>query len=330
MSRLGIYKAKRKFSETPEPRAKVKKSKSERIFVVHKHFASHLHYDLRLEIDGVLKSWAVPKGFPIEKNEKRLAIMTEDHPYEYKDFHGVIPKGNYGAGKVEIWDKGTFFGAKNLSDQELKKAISKGHLHFFIAGERLRGEYSLVKIAASKNEWLLIKMEGTVLEKKALPQKITPMLANLVTKPFTNKDWLFEIKWDGYRAIATIDQGEVKLRSRNQVSFNKQFSSVVELLKKHIHHDAILDGEIVALNDQGTPDFSLLKSNAQSQSLVFYVFDLLFLDGQDLRDHPLMERKEKLEILLAPLKNTNIKYCDHIVTKGEQFFEKAKNLVLKG
>lgn len=331
MSRLSTYKAKRRFTDTPEPKPKVKKSENEHIFVVHKHYASHLHYDLRLEIDGVLKSWAVPKGFPFEKNEKRLAIMTEDHPYDYKDFHGVIPKGNYGAGVVEIWDHGIFLGAKEQNIFDLKKALKKGHLHFFLHGKRLLGEYSLVKIASSKNEWLLIKMEGRAFKKKKAPQKISPMLAKLVTKPFNHKDWLFEIKWDGYRTIAKILQGEVKLSSRNQLSFNKKFSPIVDQLKKHIHHDAILDGEVVAINDQGQPDFSLLKSGkAQAQSLIFYAFDLLYLDGQDLRDHPLIERKEKLEILLAPLKNTNIKYCDHIIGQGEQFFKKAESYGLEG
>jgi bifunctional non-homologous end joining protein LigD len=334
MSSLLSYKNKRVFNATPEPKPERKKSsKKQSIFVIHKHAASHLHYDLRLELNGVLKSWAVPKGLPQNKNEKHLAIMVEDHPFEYRNFHGVIPKGNYGAGLVEIWDQGVYFApdtnTKDETEAYMKKALAKGHVRFYLKGKKTDGEYSLIKIklTGQKNAWLLTKIEASK-PKTNIPKDIKPMLAKIVEKPFDDKNWLFEIKWDGYRALATVDHGKAKLVSRNNLSLNTSFPSIVDLLEKYIHNDVILDGELVNIKNNKV-SFDLIKKG-DKKDIFYQVFDLLYIDGEDLRNLPLIERKERLEILLAPLKKTNIKYCDHIVEAGTALFKEAENLGLEG
>jgi len=337
---LSSYKRKRKLKETPEPKARIKRSRASLIFVVQKHYASHLHYDLRLELFGVLKSWAVPKGPPMTPEEKRLAIMVEDHPYDYKDFSGTIPQGHYGAGKVEIWDKGTYsvLDAKNVKEAESKisAALAKGHLSFVLKGKKLKGEYALIKTAlpGAKEQWLWLK-KGTAEKarpKDPMPKNPHPMLAQIAEKPFNKKDWLFEIKWDGYRCLAIIKEKKIELLSRNLKSFNKQFPRIASDLKALQQHKAILDGEVVILNKDGRSDFQLMQ-NYQSDktgNLFYYVFDLLYLDGQDLRDRPLIERKEILETLLSKLKKTHIRYSDHVMEKGISFFREAKKLGLEG
>jgi bifunctional non-homologous end joining protein LigD len=345
VSGLDSYKSKRNLKETPEPKARIKKSPSKLAFVVQKHAASHLHYDLRLELDGVLKSWAVPKGPPKSSNVKRLAIMVEDHPYEYKDFSGTIPKGHYGAGEVEIWDRGTYEipGAEDFLENEslMRAALKKGHIRFILHGDKLKGEYSLIRTALpGKNEqWLWIK-KGSVTKSKAkkkvsrdpMPKNIKPMLAQSTEKAFSRKDWLFEIKYDGYRCLALIHGKKVQLLSRNLKSFNDDYPSIVNELKVHIKKDAILDGEIVLLDNQGRSNFQLLQNfqNADKNNLYYFVFDLLYLDGKDLRDMPLIDRKDLLEQLLFPLKNTHIRYSDHVLEQGVRFFKEAKKLGLEG
>lgn len=335
---LKTYQQRRKFLDTPEPKPKKRATVAKKlIFVIHKHSASHLHYDLRLELDGILKSWALPKGLP-QGHEKHLAIMTEDHPFDYKDFHGVIPKGHYGAGLVEIWDHGTYFTEDFKKKQDIeaymKKALKKGHIRFHLLGKRIDAEYSLVKtdFQGLKNSWLLLKHdpENKAIKPDAFIKNPKAMLAKIADKPFNDKNWLFEIKFDGYRALAKIHNGKVELISRNDISFNSLFPNILEDLKKHIKKDAILDGEIVKTDQSGRVDFKLLQDKGNKQDAIFYVFDLLYLDGQDLRGLPLLERKEKLELLLTPLKKTNIKYSDHIMEKGVKLFNEIEKLGLEG
>lgn len=351
MSPLSVYKKKRSFKKTPEPKPHIAEAGQSLIFVVQKHKARHLHYDLRLELDGVLKSWAVPKGPPKSTQEKRLAIMVEDHPYDYKDFAGVIPAGNYGAGVVEIWDHGTYTVAGATSVDEIqaymRAGLKKGHVRISLSGTRLKGEYTLVHTSSPKtpNAWLFIKVgkagekssqattkQSKKIKKDPMPATVKPMLAQLVDKAFNKKDWLFEIKWDGYRAIAMIRNGKVQLLSRNQELFNRQFPQIVDALKEHIKCNAIFDGEIVILDDRGRSQFQLMQgyTKAKKGQLAYYIFDVLYYDGEDLRERPLIERKEKLELLLAPLKKTVIRYSDHIEEQGIKFFKQAVKLELEG
>lgn len=358
MSSLKAYRTKRVFSETPEPKGKVKKSKNQLTFVIHKHAATRLHYDLRLELDGVLKSWAVPKGPSLNPKDKRLAIMVEDHPYDYKDFEGIIPSG-YGAGTVMIWDEGTYHAVnetdRTKSEKILRAGLEKGHFDFVLDGKKLKGEFALVKMKGKEKEWLLIKkgdsfasendialsdksattkrsMEEIKEGKKksnSIPHSIKPMLATLVAKPFDESGWLFEIKWDGFRAIAEVENGKVNLYSRNLLSFNKQFEAIVEELKK-IEDTVILDGEIVVLDKDGKPSFQLLQNYQRTGegNLIYYVFDLLYADGQNLIEEPLLERKNKLKKVLPKL--NLVKISDHIVEKGIEFFKAAEKQGLEG
>ncbi len=327
-SLLKEYRSKRRFTKTTEPAGIHKKKSSTRLrFVVQEHHASHLHYDFRLEMNGVLKSWAVPKGPSMDPKDKRLAIMVEDHPFEYKDFEGVIPAGNYGAGKVIIWDKGVY---------ELigKSSIAKGHLSLILHGKKLRGEFSLVKLKDTKqNSWLLIKKnDSTSKSKKSailMPEKISPMLAYLADKPFTRKGWSFEIKWDGYRIIAHVQDKKVILYSRSHQDYTQIFSPVSNALAKQ-NINAILDGEVVVLDKEGRAHFQLLQQFQKTQQgdLVYYVFDLLWLNGDDLRELPLADRKKKLIKLLHP--NAKIRISEHVVTEGEAFFKVAAEQGLEG
>jgi bifunctional non-homologous end joining protein LigD len=320
---LEIYRQKRKFKKTSEPIGEDKKSgQNKLIFVIQEHHASHLHYDLRLEKDGVLKSWAVPKGPSMDPTDKRLAIQVEDHPLEYAKFSGIIPKGNYGAGSVKIWDKGTY----------IPLVYNDDHWEFILKGKKLNGEFSLVKISKDKN-WLLIKMKEKENNKQKtddkMPHKIKPMLATLVDEPFNKDNWFFEIKWDGYRAIAEIEKGKVKLYSRNWLSFENKFKKIVDELQK-FNHDAVLDGEIVALDKNGKPSFQYLQNYAKNPKgeLVYYVFDVLYLDGFDLQNKPLWERKKILTEIIP--KKGSIVLGEEVKTDGIDFFEAAKKQGLEG
>lgn len=344
MSRLFGYKSKRELESTPEPKARVKKPKEHEehpqlIFVIQKHDASHLHYDLRLELDGVLKSWAVPKGPPLSSEEKHLAIMVEDHPYEYKNFSGIIPPGHYGAGSVEIWDHGTYsiFGATTLKEaQKLVRAgLKKGHLSFELFGKKLHGHYTLIKtaLAGPKESWLWLKKNPPQIEHhEKMPTHISAMLATLITEPFDDPAWIFEIKLDGFRALAHIKNHKIKLLSRNNKILNDDFPVIISDLDAHINHDVILDGEIVILDSQSRSQFQLLQNYKKNQdsNLFYYVFDLLYLDGHDLRALPLLERKAMLEQLLAPMHNTHIRYSDHIENYGKKLFKEAQKMGLEG
>ncbi|MGC2245592.1 MAG: DNA polymerase ligase N-terminal domain-containing protein, partial [Terriglobales bacterium] len=410
---LDEYKRKRRFEATPEPPPKVEK-KSRHRFVVQCHRATRLHYDFRLELDGVLKSWAVPKGPSLDSNDKRLAMQVEDHPVSYFDFEGTIPQGNYGAGTVMVWDVGTWEPLSPVpvdglyvpgTDKEAEAMLANGDLKFRLNGKRLKGDFGLIHIKARRpggkgTEWLLIKkkddevVSGFDIDKyntsvltertmaqiggdthsaewtssrpasrgklraawladavskadrkkaagkkkampaesgdkaaenaenkssansarrsaisaikglagaarKSMPTAIYPMLATSVEKPFDSPDWLFEIKWDGYRAVAFIDTSRVRFVSRNQNDLTGQYPELATLAKFVKARRAILDGEIVALDDEGRPSFSLMQQRTgfrpgksrlpgrQGVPVIYYAFDLLYLDDLDLRRVPL-------------------------------------------
>lgn len=361
---LDKYNQKRNFNFTGEPKGENENSQNDLIFVVQKHAASHLHYDFRLELNGVLKSWAIPKGPSMNPNDKRLAIMVEDHPYTYKDFEGTIPEGNYGAGTVIVWDNGTYTlleeQSKVVTENKLKADLEKGHLSFILKGKKLKGEFSLVKLNSEHdNSWLLIKKNDSYatdvdilkkdksviskatledLEKKSIAIKtndkaefIKPMLALTVEKPFDKKNWVFETKYDGYRTIAVINPDQVNLFSRNQLSFNKNFKAIADELQK-INHVAVLDGEIVIEDETGRSDFQLLQNYIKTGKgvLKYYVFDILNLDGNDTTGLALVQRKELVEILLRKFKLSNVFYSQHIQEKGISFYELATKKNLEG
>ncbi len=322
--RLKAYKSKRNLKKSPEPKA-VQTSSSSLNFVIQKHAATHLHYDVRLEYKGVLVSWAVPKQPSLNPADKRLAIKVEDHPLDYQYFEGVIPKGNYGAGSVEIWDHGTYSGDLN--------GLKKGHFVVTLHGEKLQGDFVFQKLKkdSEDNNWLFFKREDAHAQSKKkvpMPKIIHPMLATQVQEPFNDENWLFEIKWDGYRTLAFIEQGKVSLKSRSNKLLNKKFPSVVKELEK-LRGDLILDGEVVVLDSEGKSHFQLLQ-NYEKGALYYYVFDLLYKEGEDLRELPLLERKELLKDLLKEVRLPHICYSDHLVKNGELLFKEASKKHLEG
>ena len=472
---LEEYKRKRRFEETPEPPPKVEKKSGHR-FVVQKHDATRLHYDFRLEMEGVLKSWAVPRGPSLDPADKRLAMQVEDHPVSYFDFEGTIPDNNYGAGTVMVWDVGTWqplspvaVGGKYVPGTEAEAAamLAKGDLKFRLNGKRLKGDFALVKMKGRRpgskgNEWLMIKkhdeyvVEGydageideSVLSKRSLeqiagdagsrewtssrpagrgrlkaawladavarmdkkkpkkklntaedtedakkngkkesgrqlsiapaaaesevkpeskknetlssptpstspapnappqpikrpmPTSIHPMLAESVEKPFDDPDWLFEIKWDGYRAVAFIADGKLRLVSRNQNDLTPRYPEL-RVLPQHVNaKSAILDGEVVALDAEGRASFSLMQQRTGFRPhgkrmaanadvpVLYYAFDLLYLDGYDWRRMPLEERKAKLAAIL--MMGDGLRYSDHFEAQGTALFEMAKKKGLEG
>ncbi len=382
---LKDYASKREFEKTPEPKPGVGQERGRLLFVIHKHAARALHYDLRLELEGVLKSWAVPRGPSLDPSVKRLAVMVEDHPFDYKDFEGVIPEHNYGAGSVIIWDKGFYHHPstkdKEVSEKLLLEGLKKGDLKFILEGEKLHGEFALVKMGKDGKSWLLLKKKDRNTTKedilrenrsvvshktleemletdesksfkqkksnqirvheaiesedlkdaavKPMPKAIQPMLATVVEEPFDHPDWVFEVKWDGYRAVAEIREREVSLYSRNGIPFNKKFYPIVESLRK-FGFDAVLDGEIVVVDDQGRPDFQMLQhyQDPGSGQLLYYVFDLLYFRGHDLTSLPLQRRKELLKKILPSV--PKIRFSDHVWNEGVLFYNVAKEKGLEG
>ncbi len=409
---LTKYRAKRDLKKTPEPAGGKGVKDAPLIFVVQRHKASHLHYDFRLEMRGVLKSWAVPKGPSLDPADKRLAMMVEDHPFDYKDFKGVIPEGNYGAGIVEIWDHGTYEPLEPIAGKDpgtqLMAELHKGSIKIRMKGRKLKGEFALVRMhTKEENTWLLIKHKDRYAKKdydseretpksspinKALAKEkeggkrgkvvkdedegkavktitsktgcksasvkakaasattahvnkhfsvrglgktskvkdpVKPMLASPDTPAFDDPDWIFEIKWDGYRAVAETGGKGARLYSRNGLSFADAYPDITEELGR-IKQKMVLDGEIVAVDEQGRPDFQLLQhaSGEPGTALVYHVFDLLELNGKDLTSLPLLERKELL--LKALPKGDLVKYCDHISTRGKDFFAAAQAQDLEG
>ncbi len=336
---LAEYNKRRSFKETPEPKGTHERPhpKGPLHFVVQKHAARSLHYDFRLELDGVLKSWAVPKGPSMDTADKRLAIMTEDHPLEYAKFQGTIPKGHYGAGKVETWDKGVYSSVDSADPEETRKKIKnglhKGEIKFLLQGEKLEGGFALIKMkSGGQNQWLLVKerdeysTNATKLRLRrsgedTMPQHVKPMLAKPVDQPFDKNGWYFEPKWDGYRAIAEIGGGEVKLYSRNGKSFADIYKPVVDSLKR-IKHDCVLDGEIIAIRN-GREDFHTLQQYQEKAApLRYQIFDLLYLDGRDLRGEPLHERKDLLQKIIP--KDDVLRYSEHVMRDGGKFFQKMR------
>lgn len=331
--------------------------KKELYFVVQKHDATHLHYDFRLELYGVLKSWAIPKGPSMSPKDKRLAMMVEDHDYDYRHFEGVIPSG-YGAGTVMVWDEGTYTSPNGTSQADIENQLNEGHLDIVLNGHKLKGGFTLIR--TKQSQWLLIKkkdQEATTedvtlqdrsvltkrslqeiregkksraskekedpdLKKSPLPHHVTPMLATLVDKPFDRENWIFEVKWDGYRAMAEIENQKVRLYSRKFQSFNALFPEIVEELEQ-IGLNCLLDGEIVLLDKKGYSSFQLIQNYQRYKegTLVYYVFDLLYLDHYSLIEIPLLKRKELLEKVIPP-NFQFVKYCGHVVEKGISFFKK--------
>ena len=291
---LGEYRRKRKRGATPEPFPGGERSSQLPIFVVQRHDARRLHYDFRLERDGALASWAVPKGVPLEPGERSLAVHVEDHPLEYATFAGEIPAGNYGAGTVEIWDHGTY---------ELLEEKRNGQLTVRLHGSRLEGTWTLVPahMDGKEQNWLLIRRSDDGVEageapKRAAPAAYTPMLATL-DEHVPHGDWTFEVKFDGYRALAYVRGGECTLVSRNGNDLTDRFAEVAKQVVKAVKSpNAVLDGEVCRLDERGRSSFSLLQQG--SGPLVYYAFDLLELDGAPLLDEPLVERKKKLRDLL--------------------------------
>jgi bifunctional non-homologous end joining protein LigD len=289
--KLSEYERKRDRKKTPEPFGSKRAKAKALTFVVQRHDARRLHYDFRLERNGVLASWAVPKGVPLEPGEQHLAVHVEDHPLEYGNFEGEIPKGNYGAGTVEIWDRGTY---------ELVEEKRDGGLTVRLHGERLEGTWALVPahLSGEEKNWLILRKrdEGTV---SAGPRRVyRPMLATLTEDLPRGAGWQFEPKWDGYRALSYVRGGEAKLVSRNGNDLTQRFASVAKELAKALRTpDAVVDGEVVALDAQGKASFSAMQQG--SVRLAYEVFDLLEADGEPVVDLPLTERRSRLEKLVA-------------------------------
>jgi len=285
---LGEYRRKRDPKATPEPFGGAAAGGSQR-FVVQRHAARRLHYDLRLERGGVLASWAVPKGIPLEPGQRVLAVHVEDHPLEYADFEGEIPAGQYGAGTVELWDRGTY---------ELVEEKRDGGLTVRLHGRRLDGLWTLVpaKLDGDPKNWLLIRKSGgpaPPVERAAY----RPMLATPAEAPPRGPGWLFEVKWDGFRALARVRAGEATLASRNDNDLTARFPEVARALPGALRtSDCVLDGEVCALDERGRPSFSAMQQG--TGALVYYVFDLLELEGESLVGVALAERRERLEALL--------------------------------
>lgn len=370
MRPLADYERKRNFAATPEPKGRPKRSPLP-IFVVQRHAARRLHYDFRLEVNGALASWAVPKGPPEERGEKRLAVHVEDHPIDYAKFEGEIPKGNYGAGQVQIWDKGTY---EVEGTEPATAQIERGDFKFQLHGERLNGRFVLVKMRRSDrgNEWLLIRKESDTApstavhagkppassgkvsdairkaisnpeelpgaKKTAVPDQIPVALATLADKPFSNPDWLFEIKWDGERAVSFVRDGEVELRSRSGREITQEYPELKELPKRLNARKAIIDGEVVVLDEAGRSDFMRIQQRfgvlnpsvrlQQTVPVTYYAFDLLYYDGYDLRNVALESRKELLRSLLTP--SERVRFSDHQIEKGIELYEVAKQQGLEG
>ncbi len=289
---LDEYRRKRRPGRTSEPFGPGRRWRGEPIFVVQRHAARRLHYDFRLEFEGALASWAVPKGVPLKPGARALAVHVEDHPLEYATFAGEIPAGQYGAGSVEIWDEGTY---------ELLETKPSGQLTVRLRGERLQGTWSLVPAGLDGKEenWLLIRHrdDGQDVDERRAGVRYAPMLATPADRVPRGADWLFEVKWDGYRALAYLRGGECELVSRNAKPLNERFPEVALALASAIKTpSAVVDGEVCALDERGRSSFSALQQG--TGSLVYYAFDLLSLDGRPLVDLPVEERKEKLGRLL--------------------------------
>ena len=418
-SSLTTYRKKRDFSKTAEPsgEARIASSKQPR-FVIQKHAATRLHYDFRLEYDGVFKSWAVTRGPSNDPKQKRLAVETEDHPLDYGDFEGSIPKGQYGGGTVQIWDRGYWYSA------DPEKGFAKGDLKFALLGEKLKGEWVLVRMkgdrfGGQRTNWLLIKHrdeyskdgddegvlkndrsaasgrtlneiaagkgpapkpfmmtkrtasasaawnsnQGLAADQRAglqpasktparatarkqraaktaraataeMPDFVPPELCQASERPPSGENWVHEIKFDGYRIQMRVEDGEVALKTRKALDWTDKFPNIATAAAKL--PDCIIDGEIVALNEKGDPDFSAMQaalSDGDTDGLIYFAFDLLFDDGEDLRELPLTMRKERLEALLkkyAKARTSPLRYVAHFAADGDDMLASAREHGLEG
>ncbi len=386
------YRQKRDFGKTPEPETGLPEEHGDLTFVIQQHAATRMHWDFRLEVDGVLVSWAVPKGPSLNTKDKRMAAHVEDHPFDYGGFEGVIPKGNYGAGQVIVWDNGTYspdeggiysWGNKAEGSARLLAEIDAGKVSIFLRGKKLQGSWTLVRIAKDPKTWLLIKhrdehvstrdvleedrsvLSGLTIKdlkegrmpriaadaggaphpearKASFPdaKTVRPMLATLVEAPFSRSGWLFEPKLDGVRTLAFLRDGAVELRSRRGNPMSVQYPEVVRAIEQQPSATAVFDGEIVAINEHGAPDFQELQSRinlskpaeveraAAKTPVYYYVFDLLYLNGYDLRQVPLVERKAQL--LRALKQSDHIKLVDHVMEDGEALYKASVELGFEG
>lgn len=384
---LKEYNSKRNFKKTPEPSGKApSKSQGALKYVIQKHAARRLHYDFRLEIDDVLVSWAVPKGPALDPAEKRLAVQTEDHPMDYGDFEGIIPRGEYGGGEVIVWDSGTYspdeegklsWNDRAEAQQRMRDGLKKGKISIFLEGTKLRGSWTLVKLKKTEKEWLLIKHSDpfartdkdptdddqsvltgrTLIDVKAgkagkkilpktlevgkakrFPSSIKPMTASLADKPFNKEGWVFEPKMDGIRAIAFIKDGDVVLKSRNDLDLTQQFPAIASSLANY-KGNFVLDGEIVALNEKGRPSFQHLQQRGSTRTvevrgsetqtpILYYAFDIIYCQGRSLEDEPLTERRK---VLIEQIKPTqNIRIIEQFDTDGESAYEACVANELEG
>src|SRR5215471_3151552 len=416
---LAEYKRKRDFRKTAEPAGKSlpKKIKGASRFVIQKHAARRLHYDFRLEMEGVLKSWALPKGLPWKRGEKHLAVEVEDHPTEYEDFEGVIPEGQYGGGTVMVWDRGTYY----VYGEQPLKSLREGKLHLLLDGQKAKGEWTLVRIRGregEKNQWLILKTGDDVkpissksddesvktgrtmkqiadardaewqsgradnqsptsqfkarirevIKKKvkdepvrrasrarrdtlpraghgqspepslpkfpsARPRFIEPMKAKLVEKPPVTGDWIYELKFDGIRLIAIKGHEKVSLLSRNQNDLSARFPETVDAIKNFPVEECVLDGEVVALDEEGRSSFQLLQAlemEGRKSPVYFYAFDLLQLDGRSLVSLLLEARKNILEKLCANAGDPRIRYSGAIGGDANQLLSEVRRRGLEG
>jgi len=393
---LEQYRRKRDFARTPEPAGASTPPTGTGRFVIQRHRATRLHYDFRLEIDGVLVSWAVPKGLTLDPGVRRMAVHVEDHPIEYFDFEGVIPARQYGAGDVIVWDWGTWEPEAETADAAA--AVANGELKFVLAGQKLRGRFTIVRTSRrpgsapatafedDSEQWLLIKkrdadavagwdaedhpqsvktgrtndevkanrdaiwvseqpaavaeIDLTGAVAKPMPDRIEPMAATLATKAFSDPDWLFEIKWDGYRVEAVVRDGKVKLWTRNLKDAETYFPKLLSPPTWIEAKEAIVDGEVVALDEAGRPDFSLLQERISERRigstggsptagpLVYQVFDLLHLDGRSLLNVPLEDRKRLLRSVIR--ETSRVRFAAHVEGEGEAFMEAARQRGLEG
>jgi bifunctional non-homologous end joining protein LigD len=325
MAKLSEYRRKRDPKKTPEPastRRTRPRNRKGPIFVVQRHDARRLHYDFRLERDGALASWAVPKGIPLEPGQRALAVHVEDHPLEYASFEGEIPAGQYGAGQVEIWDEGTY---------ELIDEKKDGGLTVRLEGNRLRGLWTLVpaKLDGDPKNWLLLRKREDGAGVARPRRRYVPMLATLARELPRGRGWLFEVKWDGYRAIGEVSAGEATLTSRQGNDLTARFPTVARELARAVKTpDCVIDGEVCALDEEGRASFSAMQQGKPDTPIVYYVFDLLEVEGEPLVDRPLTERRERLEALLDR-RNGCVRLSDAF-EDGEALFEAAQKQRLEG
>jgi bifunctional non-homologous end joining protein LigD len=318
--KLGEYERKRNPKKTPEPFTGRRSGARAPIFVVQRHDARRLHYDFRLERDGVLASWAVPKGVPLEPGVRALAVHVEDHPLDYASFEGEIPKGQYGAGTVEIWDSGTY---------ELVEEKRDGGLTVHLHGKRLEGLWTLIPahLDGKEQNWLLVrKRDGTPARGR---NDYRPMLATLTDELPSGPDWTFEVKWDGYRALGYVRAGEARLLSRNGNDLTARFPAVARALAQAARSpECVVDGEVCALDEDGRPSFSAMQQGKPDTPIVYEVFDVLEVDGEPVVDLPLSERRERLE-QLVDLRDRTVQLSG-VFDDGEALYAAAVERRLEG